>query len=406
MRDCPLLKEPPTNTKDFNSTTKENQPNDDKRKIKQNKKNDIQLAFIRKGRCEHCNRIGHISEECWRKAGACLCCGNHNHRIFECPILKEQEKEKCPTGQKKPDRLQAAQKIETTKEDGVMEGKSDDDLTHTNGNGLENTSNNTAELLPFGRPKGRKLASCHHLLTRLHHRRDLNTSLGIASIDPVVYLFLKNLTSSVSGDGFPFFSFSFQCLFIQAHSQVCHSISDPHPHSFSHHSCTNSHSNSSLYLSTLCPTHTPTQPESISRSEMEGLVRRLLAEYLSLSKLHSLQNYCKLPNAYFPLSFRTPKYRKYDGTSDPQFHLAGFLMDSHRWLYDRVLMVHLFQQLLEGEALRWLTSLHASDFINFDIVSKRFISHFSYMATQVPTLPDLAVEKMRPDEDFVTFANR
>ncbi|MQM21606.1 hypothetical protein Taro_054649, partial [Colocasia esculenta] len=150
----------------------------------------------------------------------------------------------------------------------------------------------------------------------------------------------------------------------------------------------------------------PAQSESISRSKMEGHVRRLLAESLSLSKPHSLQNYYKLPNAYFPPGFKAPKYRKYDGTTDPQFHLSGFTMDSHRWLYDRVLLVHLFQQSLEGEALRWFTALPASDLVNFDIVFERFISHFSYMATQVPTLPDLVAENMRPDEDFVTFANR
>ncbi|MQL80350.1 hypothetical protein Taro_012781 [Colocasia esculenta] len=134
--------------------------------------------------------------------------------------------------------------------------------------------------------------------------------------------------------------------------------------------------------------------------------RKLLAESLSLSKPHSLQNYCKLPNAYFPPGFKAPKYRKYDETSDPQYHLAGFTMDSHRWLYDRVLLVHLFQQSLEGKALRWFTSLPASDLVNFDIVSERFISHFSYMATQVPTLPDLVVEKMKANKDFVTYANR
>ncbi|MQL91133.1 hypothetical protein Taro_023738 [Colocasia esculenta] len=61
---------------------------------------------------------------------------------------------------------------------------------------------------------------------------------------------------------------------------------------------------------------TPTaQSESISRSEMEGLIRKLLAESLSLFKPHSLQNYCKLPNAYFPLGFKALKYRKYNGTS-------------------------------------------------------------------------------------------
>ncbi|MQL77670.1 hypothetical protein Taro_010085 [Colocasia esculenta] len=154
----------------------------------------------------------------------------------------------------------------------------------------------------------------------------------------------------------------------QDHSEACHPIPDPHLHSFSHTSCTNSHSNFSFYLSTLCPNHTPTQSESVSNYEMEGFVRKLLAESLSLSKPHSLQNYCKLPNAYFPSGFKAMKYRKYDGTSDPQFHLAGFLMDSHSWLYDRVLMVHLFQQSLEEEALRG--SIYLS--------SRPLSIHFSY----------------------------
>ena len=81
-------------------------------------------------------------------------------------------------------------------------------------------------------------------------------------------------------------------------------------------------------------------------------------------------------------------------------------MDSHQWLYDRVLLVHLFQQSLEGEALRWFTSLPAIDLINFDMVSERFISHFAHMTSQTPTLFDLVSEKMKGDEDFVTFANR
>ncbi|MQL69850.1 hypothetical protein Taro_002171 [Colocasia esculenta] len=47
-----------------------------------------------KTNCEHCDKPGHTAAECWRKAGACLRCGNRNHRIFKCPVLKEQEKEK------------------------------------------------------------------------------------------------------------------------------------------------------------------------------------------------------------------------------------------------------------------------------------------------------------------------
>ncbi|MQL87205.1 hypothetical protein Taro_019747 [Colocasia esculenta] len=47
-----------------------------------------------KTNCKHCDKPGHTAAECWRKVGACLRCGNRNHRISECPALKEQEKEK------------------------------------------------------------------------------------------------------------------------------------------------------------------------------------------------------------------------------------------------------------------------------------------------------------------------
>ncbi|MQM09705.1 hypothetical protein Taro_042583 [Colocasia esculenta] len=45
-----------------------------------------------KPRCKHCDKLGHTTKECWRKAGACLHCGSREHRIPECPLLKENEK--------------------------------------------------------------------------------------------------------------------------------------------------------------------------------------------------------------------------------------------------------------------------------------------------------------------------
>ncbi|MQL69787.1 hypothetical protein Taro_002077 [Colocasia esculenta] len=34
-----------------------------------------------KSHCKHCDKLGHMADECWRKAGACLHCGSHEHRI-------------------------------------------------------------------------------------------------------------------------------------------------------------------------------------------------------------------------------------------------------------------------------------------------------------------------------------
>ncbi|MQL83623.1 hypothetical protein Taro_016114 [Colocasia esculenta] len=40
--------------------------------------------------CKFCNKPGHQADKCWKKAGACLRCGSHEHRIPNCPILKYQ----------------------------------------------------------------------------------------------------------------------------------------------------------------------------------------------------------------------------------------------------------------------------------------------------------------------------
>ncbi|MQL68687.1 hypothetical protein Taro_000949 [Colocasia esculenta] len=40
--------------------------------------------------CKFCNKPGHQGDKCWKKAGACLRCGSHEHRIPNCPMLKDQ----------------------------------------------------------------------------------------------------------------------------------------------------------------------------------------------------------------------------------------------------------------------------------------------------------------------------
>ncbi|MQL67905.1 hypothetical protein Taro_000159 [Colocasia esculenta] len=49
-----------------------------------------------KNNCKHCDKPGHTADECWRKVGACLHCGSREHRIPECPLLKENERHKRP----------------------------------------------------------------------------------------------------------------------------------------------------------------------------------------------------------------------------------------------------------------------------------------------------------------------
>ncbi|MQL89244.1 hypothetical protein Taro_021819, partial [Colocasia esculenta] len=40
--------------------------------------------------CKFCDKLGHRAEQCWKKLGACLRCGGCDHRIPDCPMLKDQ----------------------------------------------------------------------------------------------------------------------------------------------------------------------------------------------------------------------------------------------------------------------------------------------------------------------------
>ncbi|MQL68352.1 hypothetical protein Taro_000613 [Colocasia esculenta] len=40
--------------------------------------------------CKFCDKPGHRAEECWKKFGACLRCGGRDHRIPDCPMMKDQ----------------------------------------------------------------------------------------------------------------------------------------------------------------------------------------------------------------------------------------------------------------------------------------------------------------------------
>ncbi|MQL86380.1 hypothetical protein Taro_018911 [Colocasia esculenta] len=40
--------------------------------------------------CNFCNKPGHKANKCWKKAGAWLRCGSHEHRIPNCLMLKDQ----------------------------------------------------------------------------------------------------------------------------------------------------------------------------------------------------------------------------------------------------------------------------------------------------------------------------
>ena len=101
-----------------------------------------------------------------------------------------------------------------------------------------------------------------------------------------------------------------------------------------------------------------------------------------------------------------PKMTRYNGTEDPMSHLATFTMDALPYRYDHRLTVYLFFKTLEGEALKWFDTLTAHDLQDFRTMEEKFLSQYSHRVSHKPTVGDLILERMRANEDFVTFASR
>ena len=135
------------------------------------------------------------------------------------------------------------------------------------------------------------------------------------------------------------------------------------------------------------------------------MIAKALAEAEVTSKALIGYDTSKFPHFTLPLGFKMPKMRRYDGTEDPRNHLAVFTMDTLPYRYDTWLIVYLFFKTLEGEALKWFDTLTNYVLQNFRIVEGKFLNQYSHRVPHKPTAGDLTAERMRPIEDFVTFAS-
>lgn len=55
----------------------------------------------------------------------------------------------------------------------------------------------------------------------------------------------------------------------------------------------------------------------------------------------------------FPRGFKLPKYKKYLGISDPQYHLKEFDTFSMEFMHNKMYLMHLFPLSIGGQAMEW-----------------------------------------------------
>ena len=69
------------------------------------------------------------------------------------------------------------------------------------------------------------------------------------------------------------------------------------------------------------------------------------------------KDFCRHPDVALPEGFKIPKFSKYNGVGDPYHHLLSFCGYCRGLDSQSALLKHLYQKSLEGEALKWNSSL-------------------------------------------------
>ena len=66
---------------------------------------------------------------------------------------------------------------------------------------------------------------------------------------------------------------------------------------------------------------------------------------------------CLVPNVVIPPKFKVPDFDKYKGTTCPKNHLKMYCRKMGAYAKDEKLLMHFFQESLDGAAITWYTNM-------------------------------------------------
>ena len=73
-----------------------------------------------------------------------------------------------------------------------------------------------------------------------------------------------------------------------------------------------------------------------------------------------MKELCLVPNVVIPPKFKVSDFDKYKGTTCPKNHLKMYCKKMGAYAKDETLLMHFFQESLNGAAITWYTNLESS----------------------------------------------
>ncbi|VFQ71993.1 unnamed protein product [Cuscuta campestris] len=110
---------------------------------------------------------------------------------------------------------------------------------------------------------------------------------------------------------------------------------------------------------------------------------------------------CPLPD-----NFKTPQIKAYNGTTDPQDHLARFEANVVMYAYPEEIKCRCFLATLEGQACEWFHKLPKRSIDKWSDLAHKFLEHFASSRRQKLPFSHLLNVKIRKGEQLREFINR
>nr|XP_033517515.1 uncharacterized protein LOC117281781 [Nicotiana tomentosiformis] len=116
------------------------------------------------------------------------------------------------------------------------------------------------------------------------------------------------------------------------------------------------------------------------------------------------EDLCIHPDVKLPEGYKPPKFKMFDGTSDPKLHLRTY--------YDKLVgvgnneQIHmkLFMQSLKGDALSWYISQNSKKWSNWISMASDFVDRFRFNTENVLGIFYNQNLKKKPTKTFCEYA--
>ncbi|XP_070048911.1 uncharacterized protein [Nicotiana tomentosiformis] len=128
---------------------------------------------------------------------------------------------------------------------------------------------------------------------------------------------------------------------------------------------------------------------------MQGLVGQ---------KSIAFKDLCMFPDVRFPLSFKIPKFEKYDGHDDPIAQLKRYCNQLIGAGINEELLMAYFGESLMGVASKWFMDQDTSRWYVWDDMARAFFKQFEYNIDIAPNRNSLSNLKKKLTESFREYA--